>query len=73
MKKDQNTFVSKIWGTLTFVPTGSNSKWNDTCRKCPLWIERQRQTEMDECLRAPCTPSERTDGKHGFFSLHQMP
>ena len=68
----ENTFHSSKWGNLTFIPTRSG-KWKDTCCHCPLWVQKDRQTDRDECLRARCTPEERKDKQHGYFSLQQWP
>lgn len=64
---DQNTFQSMQWGLLTFYPAKTD-KWKDTCRHCLLWGDY-----CDECLNAPCSSFSRTDGKEGYFSIHDMP
>ena len=69
---DQNTFMSELWGKLTFVPTGSN-KWKDNCRHCLLWVRKECQKPNDECISAPCSHDCRKDGKDGYFSIHDMP
>lgn len=67
---DQNTFQSEKWGTLTFFPT-KGYQWKDTCRHCLLWDSVLG--EMTECANAPCHSEERTDGKNGYFSIHNYP
>lgn len=68
----QQHYQSEMWGQLTFYPTNSN-KWKDNCRHCLLWVNKQDQTPNDECLNAPCDPTDRADGQHGYFSIHQFP
>lgn len=67
---DENHFISMIWGRLDFVPTAS-AKWKDTCRHCLLWNNEDGQTT--ECLQTPCRSEGRSDGRNGYFSIHQMP
>lgn len=67
---DQNTFQSEKWGLLTFYPT-KGDKWMDTCRHCLLW--ESVLGERSDCANAPCHADERTDGKNGYFSIHNMP
>lgn len=66
IKINENTFNSPTWGQLTFFPTKSN-KWNETCRHCLL------ARSKSECHAAHCRSNERTDGKNGYFSIHEMP
>lgn len=61
----QSTFESKIWGTLEFVE--SDRRGWEKCKRCLL------MHEPDECEQAPCNPDTRDDGKHGVFTIHQMP
>lgn len=69
---DQNTFQSALWGQLTFCPT-DGKKWKDTCRHCLLCVRKDEQTDHDECLSAPCDPTDRADHRNGYFSIQQMP
>ena len=67
---DQNTFQSEKWGRLTFFPTHGH-QWKDTCRHCLLWSPDL--SELLECNMAPCQSLERTDGKNGYYSIHNYP
>lgn len=69
---DQNNYQSMTWGLLTFCPTKGNG-WKDTCRHCLLWVPKDRQTDKDECLSAPCNSQDREDRQNGYFSIHNMP
>ena len=68
----QNVFFSGKWGRLYFVPVDSD-RWSDTCRHCPLWVPRQLQSPLDECMDAPCTKERRHDGRQGYFAIQKMP
>ena len=63
---DENTFDSALWGRLTFFPT-KGDKWNDTCKHCLL------ERSPEECVKARCHADDRTDGRSGYFSIHEMP
>ncbi len=69
---DQDAFQSMHWGLLTFFPTKGN-KWKDTCRHCLLWVQKDLQTDHDECLSVPCDSIDRKDGMNGYFSIQDMP
>ena len=60
----QMTIESKRWGTLDFVES-KRSLFTD-CHHCLLLDE-------PECIIAQCGPGSREDGKHGYFTIHQMP
>ena len=68
---DQNTFQSALWGLLTFFPT-KGDEWKDTCRHCLLWNRKQNVIGA-ECHFAPCESVQRADGRHGYYSIHEMP
>ena len=65
---DQDVFLSKVWGRLTFIPTNRDGKYN--CRHCLLNRE-MNNGHISECAMAPC--SQRPDGKMGYFTIHEMP
>ena len=69
---DQSTFQSTLWGCLSFYPTDS-LKWTDNCRHCLLWVQKRKQRPDDECVIAPCKKDERSDGRNGYYSIHNMP
>ena len=66
----QMHFTSERWGLLTFFPT-KGSKWKDTCRHCLLWDSVLGETP--ECAQAHCRAEDRHDGRHGYYSIHDMP
>ncbi len=61
----QDTFMSVTWGLTTFFPT-KDDKWAHNCKLCIL-------NRSEECNEAPCAADERTDGKRGYFSIHNIP
>lgn len=61
----QNHFHSEVWGMLVFYAAGSKEKHK--CRHCLLCRSNE------DCMKAPCEPSERQDGVSGYFSVMQMP
>ena len=64
---DENVVFSKQFGRVTFIAAAGNSdKPKDTCQKCLLMGQ-------EECLEARCAARVRTDGRNGYFSIHQMP
>lgn len=65
VNENQNGFMSMTWGQTAFYPT-KDDKWVHNCRLCIL-------NRSEECQEAPCTADERTDGKRGYFSIHDMP
>lgn len=67
---DQSYFLSEVFGLLDFHPA-EDDKWIHNCQKCLLWDPEKGQTE--ECLMAPCTPSQRADHSNGYYSIKQMP
>ena len=68
----QDTFNSASWGELTFFPVPKKSQ-ETRCRKCLLLHTFDDDREITECDEAPCVPQERTDGKFGYYSSHEMP
>lgn len=71
LSPDENHYTSLIWGRLDFFPTASD-KWKDTCRHCLLW--NNVQGSSTKCFEIPpCRSFTRTDGRNGYFSIHQMP
>lgn len=66
--KEQNIYISKVWGELTFIPTNRDGKYN--CRHCLLRMDNNNG-RIAECALAPCC--NRPDGKKGYFTIHQMP
>ena len=63
----QDYFYSDVWGELTFFPTNDFGEKN--CRHCLLNCDKCQE----ECDSAPCISIDRTDGKNGYFSIHQFP
>lgn len=60
----QQHFQSTVWGLLDFF---SASKESTKCKHCIL-------CRIDEeCSTAPCDHEERSDGKSGYYSIHETP
>ena len=69
---DQSEFISQTWGILQFYPVKEKS-YQKRCSKCLLLHTFDEDEEISECDMAPCEAEQRSDGKIGYFSIHEMP
>jgi hypothetical protein len=62
----QQQYKSRQWGTVDFIAVTGKGV-NTKCRHCILC------RNSEDCTSAPCSPEERQDGQHGYYTIHQMP
>lgn len=63
---NQQQYNSVMFGMTYFFPVTGKAV-NTKCKHCIL------QRSDTDCVEAPCSPGERKDGQHGYYSIHEMP